>query len=199
MNKLRIEAFSDGVFAIIITIMVLEIHVPQAYSLAAFRSLGAALAAYVLSFLFVGGYWVNHHHTFQACDHIEGRTLWMNLHLLFWLSLFPFCTEWLVESHFGTIPVAFYGFILLAASYAGISQMRALAACHGPESYLAKALGSDKKGRFSMVAYAVAIPLAFLNSWAAYGVYILVALFWMVPDRRIEKVLPVRGGVETEK
>jgi uncharacterized membrane protein len=189
MNKNRIEAFSDGVFAIILTIMVLELKRPQTGELESLRPLGAVLFSYLLSFIFVATYWVNHHHMFQAISRVEGKTLWHNLHLLFWLTLFPFGTGWLTDSHFATLPVVFYGLLLLAASIAYYFLAHSLAVLHGPKSSLAQALGSDIKGKLSTGIYAVAILLAFINPWIAYSLYIFVALMWLVPDSRIEKKL----------
>jgi uncharacterized membrane protein len=189
MNKGRTEAFSDGVFAILITIMVLELKVPQGDDLTALKPLSMVLFSYLLSFVFIGTYWVNHHHMFQALERVQGRTLWLNLHLLFWLSLIPFATGWLTASQFSTLPVAFYGFLLLAASIAYGFLARSLVILHGPKSHLALALGSDLKGKLSTLAYLIALPLAFVNPWFAYGLYILVALIWFVPDSRIEKMI----------
>jgi uncharacterized membrane protein len=189
MSKGRLEAFSDGVIAILITIMVLELKVPQQAGLAALRSLVPVFLSYVLSFLFLGIYWSNHHHLLQATEHVDGRVLWANLHLLFWLSLIPFVTGWVGENQFAAWPVALYGTLLLLAAVAYFILTRALIALHGSHSALATALGRDFKGKISMVIYLVAIPLAFLNSWLAGALYVLVAVMWLVPDRRIEKTL----------
>jgi uncharacterized membrane protein len=189
MPKGRLEAFSDGVIAIIITIMVLELKAPHQPDLAAMRALIPAFLSYVLSFVYVGIYWNNHHHLFQAVKHVNGSTLWANLHLLFWLSLFPFATAWIGENHFAALPVAFYGVVLLLAAVAYFTLTRTLVLHHGEDSTLATALGRDLKGKLSLMIYAAAVPLAFVNSWLACALYILVAVMWLVPDRRIEKAL----------
>jgi TMEM175 potassium channel family protein len=189
MSKGRMEAFSDGVLAIIITIMVLELSGPHEANLAALRPLIPTFLSYVLSFIFLGIYWSNHHHLLQAIKHVDGRVLWANLHLLFWLSLTPFVTAWMGENHFAAWPVALYGTVLLLAAVAYFILTRALIALHGGGSTLAAALGRDFKGKVSVVIYMVAIPLAFVNSWLACGLYVLVAILWLVPDRRIEKTL----------
>ena len=189
MSKGRIEAFSDGVIAILITIMVLELIAPREASLAALLPLLPVFLSYVLSFIFLGIYWNNHHHLLQAIKQVDGRVLWANLHLLFWLSLIPFVTAWMGENHFATWPVALYGLDLLLAAVAYFILARALLSLHGRDSVLATALGSDLKGKVSVIIYSVAIPLAFVNSWLACGLYVLVALIWFVPDRRIEKTL----------
>jgi len=189
MSKGRLEAFSDGVMAIIITIMVLEMKVPQGADWAALRPLIPVFLSYVLSFIFLGIYWNNHHHLFQAIQHVNGRILWANLHLLFWLSLTPFVTGWMGANHFAAWPVALYGTVLLLAGFAYVILTRALIAHHGRDSALALALGRDLKGKVSLVCYAVAIPLAFVNSWFASALYVLVVVMWLIPDRRIEKAL----------
>ncbi len=189
MSKGRLEAFSDGVIAILITIMVLELKVPQQAGLAALRPLIPIFFSYALSFVFLGIYWSNHHHLLQATQHVDGRVLWANLHLLFWLSLIPFVTGWMGENHFAAWPVALYGTIMLAAAVAYYLLTLALMALHASNSVLATALGRDFKGKVSIVIYLVAIPLAFLNSWFAGSLYVLVAVMWLVPDRRIEKTL----------
>ena len=189
MEKQRLEAFSDGVIAIIITIMVLEIKVPHGADWAALHPLLPVLSSYVLSFVFVGIYWSNHHHLFQACRHVNGQVLWANLHLLFWLSLTPFVTHWMGENHFAPWPVAAYGAVLLCAAIAYYILVRALLALNGSDSTLATALGSDVKGRVSVLMYALAIPLAFWRPLAACAVYGTVAIMWLVPDRRIETTL----------
>ncbi len=183
------EAFSDGVIAIIITIMVLELRVPRGSNLDALAPLVPTFLSYVLSFVFLGIYWNNHHHLLQAVEHVDGRILWANLHLLFWLSLVPFVTAWMGQNHFDRIPVALYGTIMLFAGIAYFILVRTLLSRHGPESLLATALGSDFKGKISMVIYLVAIPLALLKWWLACALYILVSIMWLVPDRRIEKTL----------
>src|SRR5258706_9934291 len=182
MTKGRLEAFSDGVIAIIITIMVLELKVPQGADLAALRPLLPKVLSYVLSFVFLGIYWNNHHHLFQLVQHINGRILWANLHLLFWLSLTPFVTGWMGENNFAAVPAAMYGIVLLFAAVAYFILARALLSIHAPDSVLATALGADFKCKISMVIYLFAIPLAFVRSWLACGLYV-----WLVPDRRIEK------------
>ena len=189
MPKGRLEAFSDGVKAIIITIMVLELKAPHQPDLAAMRALIPAFLSYVLSFIYVGIYWNNHHHLFQVVKHVNGSTLWANLHLLFWLSVFPFATAWMGENHFEAVPVAFYGVVLLLAAVAYYMLTRTLLWHHEQDSTLAKALGRDRKGKLSLIIYAGAVPLAFVNPWLAFALYILVAVIWLVPDRRIEKVL----------
>jgi uncharacterized membrane protein len=189
MSKGRLEAFSDGVIAIIITIMVLEMKVPQRADLVALRPLIPVFLSYALSFIFIGIYWNNHHHLLQAIRHVNGRILWANLHLLFWLSLTPFVTGWMGENHFAAWPVALYGTVLLLSGFAYFILTRALIAHHGRDSALATALGRDFKGKVSLVFYAVAIPLSFVNSWFAGALYVLVAVMWLIPDRRIEKTL----------
>jgi uncharacterized membrane protein len=189
MPKGRLEAFSDGVIAIIITIMVLELKAPQQPDLAAMRALIPAFLSYVLSFVYVGIYWNNHHHLFQVVKHVNGSTLWANLHLLFWLSLFPFATAWIGATHSAALPVAFYGVVLLLAAVAYFMLTRTLRLHHGEDSTLATALGRDRKGKLSLMIYAAAVPLAFANTWLACALYILVAVMWLVPDRRIERAL----------
>ena len=189
MTTNRMEAFSDGVIAIIITIMVLELRVPHESSLAALQPLTPVLLSYVLSFIYIGIYWSNHHHLLHAVDRVNGRILWANLHLLFWLSLVPFVTAWMGENHFQRVPVAIYGVVLLAASIAYYILTRALIALHGFTSTLATAVGKDFKGRVSTAIYIVGIPLALLKWWLGFGLYVLVAIMWLVPDRRIERSL----------
>ena len=190
MGKGRLEAFSDGVIAIIITIMVLELKVPHGDALEALLPLAPVLLSYVLSFIYVGIYWNNHHHLLHAVSDVSGRVLWANLHLLFWLSLIPFVTGWMGENHFAPWPVALYGVILLGAAIAYFILARSLVKLHGKESALAAALGADSKGKISMVVCLVAIPLAFVHPLLACALYVSVALTWLVPDRRIEKKLP---------
>ena len=189
MTTNRMEAFSDGVIAIIITIMVVELRVPHETGLTALRPLIPVLLSYVLSFIYLGIYWSNHHHLLHAVDHVDGRILWANLHLLFWLSLVPFVTAWMGENHFATVPVAIYGLVLLAASIAYYILTRALIALHGRTSKLSIAVGKDFKGQLSTGIYAVGIPLALLRWWLGFGLYVLVAIMWLVPDRRIERTL----------
>ena len=194
MGKGRLEAFSDGVMAIIITIMVLELRVPAGSDLAALQPLIPVLSSYVLSFVFLGIYWNNHHHMLHAAKHVSGGILWANLHLLFWLSLIPFVTGWLGQNHLASVPVALYGAVLLMAGIAYYILARALVAQHGKDSALAVALGRDFKGIVSLVIYAVAIPLALANTWAACALYVLVALMWLVPDRRIEHAMAKKNS-----
>ena len=189
MSKGRLEAFSDGVIAIIITIMVLELKATHGTDVAALRPLIPVFLSYVLSFIFVAIYWNNHHHLFQVVRHINGRILWANIHLLFWLSLVPFVTAWMGENRFAPLPVALYGLVLLLAACAYFILTRALLAHPGNESLLAKALGRDVKGKVSVVIYGLAIALAFVRSWIACALYVVVALMWLIPDRRIEKVI----------
>jgi uncharacterized membrane protein len=189
MSKGRMEAFSDGVIAILITIMVLELKVPAGAGVAALLPLIPVFMSYILSFVFLGIYWNNHHHLLQAIKHVDGRVLWANLHLLFWLSLVPFVTGWMGENNFAAMPVALYGIILLFSAIAYFILTRALIALHGRDSVLATALGRDFKGKVSPVIYLVAITLAFVNSWIACALYVLVAVMWLIPDRRIEKTL----------
>ncbi len=189
MGKGRLEAFSDGVIAIIITIMVLELKTPVGDDPAALLGLIPVFISYAISFVFVGIYWNNHHHMFHAVHRVNGAVLWANLHLLFWLSLIPFLTGWMGANSFSAWPVAIYGFVLLMCAVAYYILSRILLSSHGPESKLATALGNDFKGKISLVLYAIAIPLAFVNPWIAYGIYILVAAIWLVPDKRIERVM----------
>lgn len=189
MNKTRLEAFSDGVIAILITIMVLELRIPHSSDLAALRPLLPIFLTYVLSFIYLGIYWNNHHHMLQATKQINGKILWANLHLLFWLSLIPFVTGWMGENHFAPVPTAVYGAVLLMAAIAYTILQTMIVAEHRANFKLAQAVGKDKKGKLSMVLYAAAIPLAFVNQWIADGLYVLVAMLWLVPDRRIESKL----------
>ena len=187
MTKVRLEAFSDGVVAILITIMVLELHIPHEATWNALGPLVPIFLTYVLSFVFLGIYWNNHHHMLHAADRINGTVLWANLHLLFWLSLVPFVTGWLGQNHVEPIPTAVYGIVMMCAGIAYYILARVLIAECGPDSRLARALGSDSKGKLSVVFYAIAIVLAFLNPWIAVAIYVGVALWWLIPDRRIEK------------
>jgi len=189
MSKTRMEAFSDGVIAILITIMVLELSGPHEPTLEALRPLIPTFLSYVLSFVYLGIYWNNHHHLIQAVQHVNGRVLWANLHLLFWLSLVPFVTNWMGDNHFAAWPVALYGVVLVFAGIAYFILSRALIALHGSQSTIATALGSDFKAKISVALYLVAIPLAFVYTWIACGVYFFVAIMWLIPDRRIEKTL----------
>jgi uncharacterized membrane protein len=189
MHKGRMEAFSDGVLAIIITIMVLELKVPHGHEAGALRPLLPKFASYVMSFVYVGIYWNNHHHLMQSVHRVNGSVLWANLHLLFWLSLFPFCTGWMGENAFAAQPVALYAFVFLMAAVAYYILVRALIGLHGGDSALARALGSDRKGRISPLLYLAAIGLAFVSPWISVGIFVLVAVLWLLPDRRIEKTL----------
>jgi uncharacterized membrane protein len=188
LSKGRLEAFSDGVIAIVITIMVLELKVPHGAGIEALRPLIPVFLSYVLSFVYLGIYWNNHHHLFQAAQRVNGRILWANLHLLFWLSLIPVATAWIGEN-FGAWPAAMYGIVLFGAACAYSVLVRSLLAHHGRDSTLARALGRDFKGKVSIFMYAAAIALAFLNPVFAGLLYVLVAVIWLVPDRRIEKIL----------
>ncbi len=189
MTKGRLEAFTDGVIAVIITIMVLEMKVPHDADPSALAPLVPVFLSYVLSYIFTGIYWNNHHHMFHAVHHVNGATLWANLHLLFWLSLVPFVTGWMDENHFAPVTVAAYGTVLLGAACAYSILTRVLLAAHGKDSLLAKALGKDFKGNISVVIYLAAIPLAFVQPWIAGGLYVLVAAIWLTPDQRFEKLL----------
>ena len=189
MSKGRLEAFSDGVIAVIITIMVLELHAPRGADIASLLPLGRSFVSYVLSFVFLGIYWNNHHHLMQASQKVNGPILWANLHLLFWLSLVPFVTAWMGENGFASLPVALYGLDQLFAGVAYFILVHALIAHHGQKSPLAAAIGNDLKGKISVVFYLTAIPFAFFAAWVSLGLYILVAVMWLIPDRRIEKVL----------
>jgi uncharacterized membrane protein len=189
MGKGRLEAFSDGVIAIIITIMVLELKVPHATSLDALLPLAPVFMSYALSFVYVGIYWNNHHHMLHAAKSIDGRILWANLHLLFWLSLIPFASGWMGENHFETLPVALYGVVLLLAGLAYYLLARALIAHHGRDSTLAIAIGRDRKGLMSLLLYGVAIATSFFSALLALGIYVLVAAIWLIPDSRIARAL----------
>ena len=189
MKKSRLEAFSDGVLAIIITIMVLELQAPHATTLAGLWPLWPKFLSYAMSFVYIGIYWNNHHHLWQAVEQVNGRVLWANLHLLFWLSLVPFATAWMGENEFAPAPVALYGVMLLAAACAYYVMTRVLLASHAPDSLLARALGSDVKGRVSILIYVVAIAAAFRLPWLSGALYALVAVIWLVPDRRFERLL----------
>jgi uncharacterized membrane protein len=189
MGKTRLEAFSDGVLAIIITIMVLELKVPHGADWATLSQLLPVFLSYVLSFIYVGIYWNNHHHMLHTVKHVGGGVLWANLHLLFWLSLLPFVTGWMGENHFAALPTALYGGVLLMSAIAYWILAHAIIAREGKDSLLAKAIGSDVKGKASVVIYAIAIPVAFVFGWVSLAAYAAVALWWLVPDRRIEKVI----------
>ena len=189
MRKNRLEAFSDGVIAIIITIMVLEMKVPHGEELQTLVPVIPVFLSYVLSFVYLGIYWNNHHHMLHAAETVTGTVLWANLHLLFWLSLVPFATGWMGENHFAAAPCALYGAVLLMAGIAYWILQQLIIASQGPESLLKRAIGGDWKGKLSPLLYAVAIPLAFWFRWISLGIYVLVALLWLIPDRRIENVL----------
>jgi uncharacterized membrane protein len=189
MGKGRLEAFSDGVLAIIITIMVLELKVPHGETLAVLRPLVPVLLSYLLSFVYIGIYWNNHHHMLHASRTVTGSVLWANLHLLFWLSLIPFTTGWMGENHFATLPAAAYGFVLLMAAIAYWILEQRIIAAQGRDSILKKAVGRDWKGKLSPVLYITGIVLAFVSAWMSVAIYALVALMWVIPDRRIERTL----------
>jgi uncharacterized membrane protein len=195
MTKGRLEAFTDGVIAVLITILVIELRPPHGADLAALQPLVPTALSYVLTFVFIAIYWNNHHHMLQAARHVDGRILWANVHLLFWLSLTPFATAWMGDNHFATVPVAAYGGVLFMSAVAFTILMRALIARHGPHSALARAVGADRKGWTSLVLYGVAVPIAFVNRWVALGIYVTVAIIWLVPDSRFERVL--RDGAST--
>src|SRR5262249_18016846 len=192
MKTTRLEAFSDGVLAIIITIMVLELKVPHAVDLAALKPLLPVFLSYVLSFIYLGIYWNNHHHLFQATEQVSGGILWANLHLLFWLSLFPFTTRWVGEKGLAPTPTPLYGFVLIMAAMAYYILERVIIAKEGRDSLVARALGKDWKARLSVIIFLIAIPLAFLNSWIAAALYVLDALLWLIPDPRIERKMEKR-------
>jgi len=193
MDKKRLEAFSDGVLAIIITIMVLELKVPHGSSFAALRPLLPVFLSYVLSFVYLGIYWNNHHHMLHATAEISGGILWANLHLLFWLSLIPFVTGWMGENNFAPAPTALYGAVLLLAALAYFNLQRTIIVRQGPGSLLKRAVGRDLKGKISPVLYAAAIPAAFFHQAVAGSLYVLVALIWLIPDRRIERIVQEKG------
>jgi uncharacterized membrane protein len=189
LTKNRLEGFSDGVLAVIITIMVLEMKVPQGGDVAALLPLLPVFTSYVLSFVFVGVYWNNHHHLLHAANHVTGGILWANLHMLFWLSLIPFVTGWMGQNNFAGLPVALYGFVQLMAGFAFFILAQSLVATHGRDSTLARAIGRDFKGKASLVIYLVAVPLAFVSPLVAFVLYVAVAVVWIVPDRRIERAV----------
>ncbi len=189
MRKTRLEAFSDGVIAVIITIMVLELKVPQGESFQALAPALPGFLTYVLSFAYLGIYWNNHHHMLHTCERVTGAILWANLHLLFWLSLIPITTGWMGQNHFAAAPSALYGLVLLMAAIAYFLLQQSIIASQGKDSLLQKAIGSDWKGKLSPVLYVAAIPASFWLHWVAQGIYVLVALIWLIPDRRIERML----------
>jgi uncharacterized membrane protein len=194
MNKGRLEAFSDGVIAILITIMVLELRVPQGTDWSALRELAPTFWSYVLSFIFLGIYWNNHHHLWQVAHRVNGQVLWANLHLLFWLSLVPFVTDWMGENDFARLPVALYGFVLWMAGLAYYILTRTMVSLHGKDSLINTALGNTFKEVFSLVAYTLAVVLAFVNTAFSLALYALVAFIWLIPDQRIEKLWKDRLG-----
>ena len=189
MNKGRLEAFSDGVLAIIITIMVLEFKVPHGSTFAELKPLTPVVLSYLLSFIYIGIYWNNHHHLMQTVKRVRGDILWANLHLLFWLSLVPFVTGWIGENNFKSEPMALYGFILLMAAIAYYILQRRIIKNHGTESILARAIGRDLKGKISPILYILAIGSSWISQWIAGGIYVLVAFIWLIPDKRIERVI----------
>jgi uncharacterized membrane protein len=189
MTKTRLEAFSDAVIAIIMTILVLELRVPHGTDWAVLRPLFPVFLTYVLSFIYLGIYWNNHHHMLHATERVSGNVLWANLHLLFWLSLVPFVTGWMGENHFAPLPTALYGVVLLCAAISYTILQTTIIRAQGPRSKLHTAVGSDRKGKVSMLLYAAAIPLAFYNQWISDGIYAVVAMIWLIPDRRIERTL----------
>ncbi len=189
MTKTRLEAFSDGVLAIIITIMVLELKVPHGPNWSDLSGLAPVFLSYVLSFLYIAIYWNNHHHMLHATERVNGKILWANMHLLFWLSLIPFTTGWMGENHFDPLPTVVYGCVLFFASIAYFLLSRSIQKHHGPHSKLHQAVGKDWKGKISTALYVVAISSGFINHWVSLGIYIFVALMWVIPDRRIESVV----------
>lgn len=199
MGTGRLEAFSDGVLAIIITIMVLELRSPATEGVGALLALAPVFLSYVLSFLYVGIYWNNHHHLLHVCQRVSGGVLWANLHLLFWLSLFPFATRWIGENHYSSIPTAIYGLNLLLAGFAYWILQQAIMAAEGPDSLLRRAIGRDTKGRASVALYAVAVLVAFGLPALAQAIYVLVALIWIVPDRRIEQVIAAGSPLQSDE
>lgn len=198
MKKSRLEAFSDGVIAILITIMVLELRVPHGAGLAALRPVAPVFGSYVVSFLYIGIYWNNHHHMFQLVHSVKGSILWANLHLLFWLSLIPFGTAWMGENNFAPLPVALYGVNLFLCGSAYFLLATLLMNAQGRDSPLRRALGSERKEKISMLFYLVAIPLAFINRWVSCAIYVGVALIWLVPDPRIERAVETTDAASTE-
>lgn len=187
MRSGRLEAFSDGVLAIIITIMVLELKIPHGDELNSLKPLMPVFLSYVISFIYIGIYWNNHHHMMSVVEHVNGKALWANIHLLFWLSLVPFATAWMGENNFTLWPVVLYGMLLMMSGIAYYILSQILIKLHGKNSILAKAIGKDKKGIISVVIYATAILLSFINSWIGISLYALVAAIWLIPDKRIEK------------
>ena len=196
MSRGRLEAFSDAVIAILMTIMVLDLKVPKGTSWHALNKVFPVFLAYILSFVILGIYWNNHHHLLSATERVNGKIMWANLHLLFWLSLFPFMTGWLGENHVAAVPAALYGVVLLGAALAYFILKTAIVSEHGPDSRIAQALGDDFKGKMSPILYAVAIPLAYVSAWISIGIYAFVALIWFVPDRRIESTVHADERIE---
>ena len=189
MSKNRFEAFSDGVIAIILTIMVLELKIPKGDDISVLNPLLPVLLSYILSFLHIGIYWSNHHHMLHLVSKVNGKILWANLYLLFWLSLLPFVTGWMGENYFAAMPVALYGVVLLMSAIAYFILAKSFVALNGRDSKLAKALGNDFKGKISVVIYIIAIALTFINSWVGFGFYASVAVMWIIPDRRVERIV----------
>src|SRR5215212_6711226 len=196
MTTGRMEAFSDGVLAIVITVMVLELPTPHGTTWSALHDALPVLLSYVLSFVYVGIYWSNHHHMLQATDRVTGLILWANLHLLFWLSLIPFTTAWMGENHFAATPAAAYGVVLLAAAVAYYGLQMTIIRDQGPTSRLARAVGQDRKGKLSPLLYLAAIGLSFVNRWFAVAIYVAAALLWLIPDRRVERIMAAASGEE---
>ena len=194
MGKNRLEAFSDGVIAIFITVMVLEMKVPNGATLEALAPVLPVFLSYVLSFVYLGIYWNNHHHMLHACETVNGAILWANLHLLFWLSLVPFMTGWMGENNFAALPAAGYGVVLLMSALAYWLLQNQIIAAHGSDSVLRRAVGNDRKGKLSQMLYLAAIGLAFVSQWVAIAIYVIVALIWVVPDQRIERILRNPGA-----
>jgi TMEM175 potassium channel family protein len=199
MGRGRLEAFSDGVIAILITIMVLELKVPHEPSLSALREIGPVFCAYLLSFVFVGIYWNNHHHMLHATTHVNGSVLWANLHLLFWLSLIPFATAWMGETHLAPVPTALYGLVLWLAALAYHILQRTIIASQGPDSLLKRAVANDVKGLGSLAFYTIAVPTALVAPWVAGAIYVIVAGWWLLPDRRIEGLTTTGAGKAAEE
>ena len=198
MGTQRLEAFSDGVLAIIITIMVLELRVPHETDFQALRPLLPVFLSYVLSFVYLGIYWSNHHHMLHVTERVDGGILWANLYLLFWLSLVPFVTAWMGENHFASVPMALYGFVLLMAAFAYVLLQRTIIARQGADSLLARAIGRDLKGKLSPLFYILAIGASFIRPWIAGALYVFVALIWLVPDRRIERTIENQGRLSSQ-
>jgi uncharacterized membrane protein len=199
MNKGRLEAFSDGVIAIIITIMVLEMKVPHGNELASLKPLVPVFISYVLSFVYVAIYWNNHHHMMHAAQLVNGKVLWANVHLLFWLSVIPFVTGWMGENHSATWPVALYGMVLFMNGVAYTILAITLSRLHGPNSAIARAIGRDKKGKLSLLIYIIGIAASFFNNWIGFSFYVIVAAMWFIPDKRIENVLTEKKNNEIER